>query len=235
MSKKGLDHLAKIRRLDGDGKSLRWKMYETEAPGKYINNIWGKQMSADDLHYIVETAESVIERCILMTTNPGDLVMDPTCGSGTTAYVAEKWGRRWITSDSSIVAITLARQRIITGIYEYYTLQNSNCGERSEPSNESSESDDISHGGDPSKGFIYKTADKISAKTLAYDERPPMIELVNKPLVDKTMKRVSSPFTVESHSPYRYVDPELFITKFKHTQHTHGQSCLLYTSPSPRD
>ena len=94
-----------------------------------MNNLWQAKMAPNDMHYVVETAESVIERCILMATDPGDLVLDPTCGSGTTAYVAEKWGRRWITTDCSTVAITHARQRILSGVFDYYVLQDSSLRE----------------------------------------------------------------------------------------------------------
>ena len=106
----GLDRLADLRRLTSTASgSLRWKQYEDEIPGRMINNLWAQQMSAADLHYVVETAESVIERCILMTTDPGDLVLDITCGGGTTAYVAERWGRRWITTDTSGIPLAITR------------------------------------------------------------------------------------------------------------------------------
>ena len=221
VSAEGLDRLAKMKRLDGDGQSLRWKRYEDEIPGKQINNIWGKRMSADDLHYVVETAESVIERCILMTTNPGDLVMDPTCGSGTTAFVAERWGRRWITSDSSIVAVTLARQRIVTGTYDYYVLRDSLEGSKtSESSDNILRSKDVNYKHDPSKGFVYETVNTVSAATLAYDREPIKVDLINRPLIDESTIRISSPFTVESHSPYRYVDPESFLFESKNNANT---------------
>lgn len=122
-----------MQRLDERGRltaasphtTLRWKRYEHEIPGTRLDNLWHRQMSASGLHYVVETAESVIQRCILMTTDPGDLVLDPTCGSGTTAYVAEQWGRRWITIDAGMAAVSLARQRISTGIFDAHLLQDS--------------------------------------------------------------------------------------------------------------
>src|SRR5437660_3761056 len=82
--------------------------------------------------YVVQTSTKVIERCLLMSTDPGDLVLDPTCGSGTTAYVAEQWGRRWITVDTSRVAIALARTRLMAGRYPYYLLADSPEGARKE-------------------------------------------------------------------------------------------------------
>ena len=99
VSMAGMDHLAELGRLDsaGPGSALMWKWYEEEVPGRRINNMWHRQRFASDKRYVVQTADSVIERCVLMATDPGDLVFDPTCGGATTAVAAEKWGRRWIT------------------------------------------------------------------------------------------------------------------------------------------
>ena len=122
----GLQRLADKNRLVArEGGRLRWKQYESELPGRKIHNVWSRLMSPSDLHYVVETAESVVERCILMSTDPGDLVLDITCGSGTTAFVAEQWGRRWITTDAAAVPIALARQRIAVGAFPYHLLQDS--------------------------------------------------------------------------------------------------------------
>lgn len=216
ISHDGLDRLEELGRLDGDGKSLHMKRYEDEIPGKTVGNLWHTQMSPSDLHYVVETDESVVERCMLMATDPGDLVYDPTCGSGTTAYVAERWGRRWITSDSSLVAVTLTRQRLLTGIFDYYILKDSLDGSRKEreldaESNpgqkQPADHNAASYGEDPAKGFVYRRVRTVSAATLAYDRGPTDTPLVNLPFTKKSVVRVSSPFTVESHSPYRYIDP----------------------------
>lgn len=221
VSHDGLNRLEELGRLDGDGKSLQMKRYENEIPGKTIDNLWHTQMSPSDLHYVVETDESVIERCMLMATDPGDLVYDPTCGSGTTAYVAEKWGRRWITSDSSLVAVTLTRQRLLTGIFDYYLLKDSLDGSRKErevdaknnPDQKQPPDDpDVSYGEDPMKGFVYERVKTVSASALAYDRGPTVTPLVNSPFIKKSIIRVSSPLTVESHSPYRYVDPRDALT-----------------------
>lgn len=216
VSHDGLDRLDELGRLDGDGRSLRMKLYEDEIPGKTIGNLWHTQMSPSDLHYVVETDEHVVERCMLMATDPGDLVYDPTCGSGTTAYVAEKWGRRWITSDSSLVAVTLTRQRLITGIFDYYILKDSLEGSRKERElatknnpdhKQPSDGDNTMYREDPAKGFVYKHVKTVSAATLAYDRGPTVTPLVNSPYIKKSVVRVSSPLTVESYSPYRYIDP----------------------------
>ncbi len=128
VSPDGMDRLAELNRLDSasPGSRLSWKWYEDEIPGRRIHNIWYRQMSTSDKRYVVQTADSVIERCILMSTDPGDLVFDPTCGSGTTAQVAEKWGRRWITADTSVVAVAVARQRFTTATHPFWTIAQPN-------------------------------------------------------------------------------------------------------------
>ncbi|MCY4187200.1 MAG: site-specific DNA-methyltransferase [Bryobacterales bacterium] len=180
VSKKGLDRLANLSRLEAlEGQtSLMWKKYEDEAPGRKINNIWPAPMSPTGKRYVVETATKVIQRCILMTTDPGDLVFDPTCGSGTTAYAAEQWGRRWITCDTSRVATALAKQRLMTAHFDYYDLARPDEGV----------------GG----GFRYRSVPKVSAKTLAYDEPPAEIVLYDQPHLDRSKSRVTGPFTVEA-------------------------------------
>ena len=130
VSHSGLDRLAELGRLDvpTSRESLSWKRYESEVPGRRINSIWPAPMSASNKRYVVETATKVVQRCMLMATDPGDLVFDPTCGSGTAAYVAEQWGRRWITCDTSRVATALAKQRLMTARFAYYDLAHSNEG-----------------------------------------------------------------------------------------------------------
>ena len=218
VSHDGLKRLAEKDRLHAaESGGLRWKRYENEVPGKRINNIWEKTMAAGDKHYIVETAESVIERCLLMTTDPGDLILDPTCGSGTTAFVAEKWGRRWITLDASKVGISLARQRLVTGVHKYHLLQDSREGEEEEhkkqlaikantPKPKIRPPDE--YGQNPAKGFVYERVPAVSAGILAYDQDAPATLLVNRSVQKRGVKRLSSAFTVESHSPHRVLRPE---------------------------
>ena len=131
-SEEGMNRLVKLNRLYPKGDNIFWKRYADEFGYVPMDNMWvdttatGTRKSAGDKKvYIVQTMTKVIARCILMTTDPGDLVLDPTCGSGTTAYVAENWGRRWITIDTSRVAISLARQRLLTGSFDYYELKDS--------------------------------------------------------------------------------------------------------------
>lgn len=184
ISKEGMDRLAEMGRLDAlDGQSsLRWKKYEGEVPGRRINNIWPVQMYPSEKKYVVETATKAIQRCILMTTDPGDLVVDITCGSGTTAFVAEQWGRRWITCDTSRVALTLAKQRLMTATFDYYQLAYPDEGIGS--------------------GLQYKTVDKVSPIILANGERHKEI-LYDQPLKERGKARITGPFTVEAvPAPY---------------------------------
>jgi very-short-patch-repair endonuclease/DNA modification methylase len=121
----GLKRLAQASRLIGVGRTLAYKRYADDFPVVNLTCVWEDTLQstfAIENVYVVQTAAKVIERCLLMTTDPGDLVFDPTCGSGTTAYVAEQWGRRWITCDTSRVALTLARQRLMTAVFDYYEL-----------------------------------------------------------------------------------------------------------------
>ena len=176
----GLDKLASLGRLEAQEgqKQLMWKKYEDEVPGRRIHNIWPAQMSPTGKRYVVETATKVIQRCILMTTDPGDLVFDPTCGSGTTAYVAEQWGRRWITCDTSRVATALAKQRLMTAKFDYHFLARPKEG--------------------VAGGFQYNRVPRVSAKTLAYDEPPAEVVLYDQPQQDRSKARVTGPFTVEA-------------------------------------
>ena len=124
----GLDRLAKSERLfDAGGASLGGVVYWTDRRSVPISNVWVDTKGEEDPVYAVQTAWKVVQRCMLMTTDPGDLVLDPTCGSGTTAYVAEHWGRRWITIDTSRVALTLAKHRLMTANFDYYRLRELNA------------------------------------------------------------------------------------------------------------
>ena len=218
ISHDGLNKLAADNRLSPIGDSLRWKLYEDEIPGRKINNLWSTPMSPTDMHYVVETAESVIERCILMTTDPGDLVLDPTCGSGTTSAVAEKWGRRWITIDTSTIPVALCRQRIISAINDWYLTLDTREGQQEEIRLVGDAKTDIIPEksledvaeGDPSSGFVYERIKYVSAASLAYGTHNTTI-LVNKPLLKKGLKRISSPFTVESLSPVHYFDTDVTL------------------------
>lgn len=163
----GMLRLEKSKRLMGQGKTLCFIRFLDDFPVKPFNNLWDDTRQSgfgDSKTYVVQTAEKVIERCMLMTSKPGDLVLDPTCGSGTSAFVAEKLGRRWITCDTSRVAVTLAKQRLATASFDYFELKYPHEGLRG--------------------GFIYKTVPHVMLKSIAnnseideiYDSLHPAIE-----------------------------------------------------------
>ena len=180
ISREGMDRLAELGRLEAlEGQSsLMWKRYEDEVPGRRITNIWAAPMFPKDKRYVVQTDMKAIRRCMLMTTDPGDLVLDPTCGSGTTAHVAEQWGRRWITCDTSRVALAIARQRLLTAHYDYYALAHPDEG--------------------VGAGFRYRSVATVSARTLGYDEPPNETMLYDQPVIDQAKARVTGPVTVEA-------------------------------------
>ena len=211
VSVEGLGHLANLGRLGAANAEspLRWKRYEDEIPGRRMHNVWHK-MAASDKRYVVQTADQVIGRCILMSTNPGDLVFDPTCGGATTALVAERWGRRWITCDTSPIAVSIARQRLATAIFDYWTLADSEDGARQEAEITDQDQALPPEGGwgeDPAEGFVCERVPRVSAKVLAYDENPDPIMLVDKPRKKRGVIRVASPLTVESEQPWATVVP----------------------------
>ena len=130
-NEEGMKRLIAANRIMGVKNTLTYVRYADDFPVVSLSNFWEDTQEstfAVDKKYVVQTATKVIQRCLLMTTDPGDLVLDITCGSGTTAYVAEQWGRRWITCDTSRVAITLAKQRLMTATFDYYKLLYSWCG-----------------------------------------------------------------------------------------------------------
>jgi adenine-specific DNA-methyltransferase len=174
----GLDRLAKAARLFTSEKQLRFKRYAADFGYSPITNLWDEFGGVSNPIYVVQTTDKAIQRCVLMTTDPGDLVLDITCGSGTTACVAEQWGRRWITCDTSRVALTLAKQRLMTAVFDYYQLAREAEGVDS--------------------GFNYEIAKHITSSTVANNEPPEPETLYDQPLVDNSKVRVTGPFTVEA-------------------------------------
>lgn len=178
----GMKKLAQLKRIHVAQNSIRYMRFHDDFPYRPINNVWLNVNTGnflDEKQYVVQTTTKVLQRCILMTTDPGDLVLDPTCGSGTTAFVAEQFGRRWITIDTSRIALNIAKQRLMTAVFPYYKLYDET-------------SDDIR------QGFIYKTVPHITLKSLANDEPPATETLYDKPEIDNKKLRVSGPFTVET-------------------------------------
>ncbi len=174
----GMENLHKSNRLYATSTALTYVLYFDDYPVSRLTNFWTDTEGAYRATYVVQTSEKVIQRCLLMTTDPGDLVFDPTCGSGTTAYVAEQWGRRWITCDTSRVALTLAKQRLMTAVFDYYELAHPQEGVGS--------------------GFNYETVPHVTLKSIANNEPPDTETLYDRAVVDHQRRRVSGPFTVEA-------------------------------------
>lgn len=169
-SRAGMPRLALARRLVGIGQRIRYRRYADDFPVVTFANVWDDTLIsgyADAKTYVVQTAPKVIERCILMTTDPGDLVLDPTCGSGTTAYVAEQWGRRWITIDTSRVALALTRARIMGARYPWYLLADSRDGQLKEAEVTRQVPRDTPTYGRIRQGFVYKRVPHIMLKDIA--------------------------------------------------------------------
>lgn len=166
-TKEGLMQIQKSNRIESEGNRLCYVLYADEGESSQMTAPWSDTVGADNKQYVVQTNTEVIKRCILMTTDPGDLVLDPTCGSGTTATVAEQWGRRWITIDTSRVALALARARIMGARYPYYILADSRDGQlkeaeitRKAPSSQPTRNS-INH------GFVYERVPHITLKSIA--------------------------------------------------------------------
>lgn len=182
-SKEGIQRLLELRRIDTSDKGgIGYVRYYDDFSMIPLTNLWtdtvGQNQYGGEKKYVVQTAITAIQRCLLMTTDPGDLVLDITCGSGTTAYVAEQWGRRWITCDTSRVAITLTKQRIMAACYDYYKLLHPELG--------------------ITGGLEYEVCPHVMLKTLANDDETVKEYLIDRPIIDKTKIRVSGPFTVEA-------------------------------------
>jgi adenine-specific DNA-methyltransferase len=194
-TRQGIERLEIARRLQAQGTTVRYVLFFDDYPVSRLTNLWTDLAGAPDKVYVVQTNPKVVQRCLLMTTDPGDLVFDPTSGSGTTAFVAEQWGRRWITCDTSRVAITVAKQRLMSSVYEYYELAHRDEGIGS--------------------GFRYKTVPHITMGSIA---NSPEIQkgmtrqqidaaiarnaeqeiLYDQPVIDKATVRVTGPFTMEA-------------------------------------
>jgi len=220
----GMARLLAARRVQAQRNTLRYVRYFDDFPAFPINNVWsdlgGVQSRTDPKIFVVQTATTAVERCLLMTTDPGDLVLDPTCGSGTTAYVAEHWGRRWITVDTSRVALALARQRLMGARFPWYLLADSLEGRKKESELSALPLPPADVTGDIRHGFVYERVQHVSLKSIAnnpdiregmeYGEIDVAIRryaeyelLYDSPCEEPRKIRVSGPLTVESLSPHR--------------------------------
>lgn len=189
-NRQGMEKLTQENRLYATKNALRYKLYFDDYPVQSLTNIWTDSVGVSGKVYVVQTDAKVVARCMLMSSDPGDLVLDITCGSGTTASVAEQWGRRWITVDTSRVPIALARQRLLTTTYPWYRLKSP------------------SHG--PAGGFIYERKKNrkgedvgglvphVTLGSITNNQEPELVTVVDRPEIASGVTRVSSPFTVEA-------------------------------------
>ena len=179
----GFKNLIDANRIFSAGDNLYYKLYHEDYPVSTLTSLWSDMSGPKDIKYVVQTLDTVVQRCMLMVTDPGDLVFDPTCGSGTTAFVAEQWGRRWITCDTSRVAITLAKVRLMSSNFDYYKLAQKNEG--------------------VSSGFDYNKVPHITLGSIANGELTAEEVLYDDPKIEKSKTRVTGPFTVEAvPAPY---------------------------------
>lgn len=177
----GLDRLCRAGRLAAGGKTVSYKRYFEDYAAKAMTSVWmdtGLSGFASDKTFIVQTQPEVVARCLLMSTDPGDLVLDPTCGSATTAYVAEQWGRRWITVDTSRVALALARTRLMAARYPWYLLADSREGRAMEADLQKRPLPDTPVHNDIRQGFVYERVPHITLKSIA-----------NNPLIDEIWEK----------------------------------------------
>ena len=192
----GLQRLADAGRIHVAANSIQYRRFATDFPYKERGNLWTDTLTGsftDEKMYVVQTNPKVVERCLLMTSDPGDLVFDPTCGSGTTAYCAEKWGRRWITADTSRVPLALARQRLLTSTFDFYQLKEPERG--------------------PAGGFEYRRRQNrkggeiggivphVTLESIANEEPAKEEVLFDRPEKDESVTRVSGPFCMEATIP----------------------------------
>ncbi|TPJ90599.1 site-specific DNA-methyltransferase [Mesorhizobium sp. B2-5-13] len=189
-NRQGMRKLAQENRLYATKNALRYKLYFDDYPVQSLTNIWTDSVGVSGKVYVVQTDSKVVARCMLMSSDPGDLVLDITCGSGTTAYVAEQWGRRWITVDTSRVPISLARQRLLTSTFPWYKLKTPAQG--------------------PAAGFVYERKKNrkgedvgglvphVTLGSITNNEEPELVTVVDRPEIASGVTRVTGPFTVEA-------------------------------------
>jgi adenine-specific DNA-methyltransferase len=177
-SKEDIQKLIALKRIEPFGSALKFIRYLDDFPYKEMDTLWDGIGGASSMVYVVQTNEEVIKRCILMTSNAGEIVFDPTCGGGTTAVAAERLGRKWITCDTSRVALNLARKRIMTEVYDYYKLQNPDEG--------------------LSGGLLYKEVERLTPSLIAKGHSGKKETIYLEPQKDSSIKRVTGPFTIEA-------------------------------------
>jgi adenine-specific DNA-methyltransferase len=208
-TKEGLDGLAARRRLQASGNTLTYVRFLDDFPLQPLTAWWDDTATGgyvEPKFYAVQTNSKVVSRCLLMTTKPGDIVLDPTCGSGTTATCAERLGRRWITCDTSRVALNVARQRLLSSTFDHFRVRN----------------------GVVSGGFVYKTVPRVTLKSAAYGLEPERVEIVDRPEIDPGVVRICGPFEVMSIGRYSIEDWKGYVLESGKLANYIDVICRLY-------
>jgi len=205
-NRKGMDRLLLANRVEATGNSLAYVRYLDDFQAVEVNNLWddvgGVQSRSDPKVYVVQTPTTLVHRCMLMATDPGDLVLDPTCGSGTTAYAAEQWGRRWITIDTSRVALALARARIMGARYPYYLLADSTDGQAKLAEVERREPSSALTYGDIRQGFVYERVPHITLRDIVNNAEIDVIWERMQPAVEDALADLNQALREESPAPF---------------------------------
>jgi adenine-specific DNA-methyltransferase len=188
-NKEGMQKLISLNRIFAPANNPTYVVYHEDYPVQPLNNFWYDTHGATDIQYVCQTSTKPIQRCMLMCTDPGDLVLDPTCGSGTTAYVAEQWGRRWISIDTSRIAVNIAKKRLTTAVFPYYELFDKEKG-------------------NIRQGFVFKSVPHITMGSFTNETSPDEEILYDQPIENKKKIRVSGPFTVETLQSFNVINPD---------------------------
>ncbi|MEX0955032.1 MAG: site-specific DNA-methyltransferase [Rhizobiaceae bacterium] len=204
----GLERLRRANRIGARKTTIAYVRFIDDFAAFPVSNIWSDVAGAAGIIYVVQTSASIMERCLLMTTDPGDLVLDPTCGSGTTAFVAEKWGRRWITCDTSRVAITLAKQRLMTASFDYYALRYSQEGLMG--------------------GFDYETVPHITLKSIANNPDIDTIHAEDHPKIEAALADLNA---VLAATPPKPLNPAQGVRKGKPVDFAKGEGLHEWEVP----
>ena len=190
-SKVGFQRLAAASRVTADNTALRSIYYHDDYPASELDSTWIDTGPEVAKSYVVQTSTHIIQRCILMTTDPGDIVLDPTCGSGTTAFVSEQWGRRWITIDTSRVALALARARLMGAHYEYYLLADSLDGQLKEAEISGRPPSTSTTHGSIHQGFVYQRVPHVTLQSIANNAEIDVILEHTQPAVDAALSELN--------------------------------------------
>ncbi len=234
----GIQSVIDAKRVEATDNHIRFITYFDDFPYRALTNLWSGFGGAASPVYVVQTNRTIVERCILMTTDPGDLVLDPTCGSGTTAFVAEQWGRRWITIDTSRIALNIAKTRLMTATFPFYTLYDTEEGDRAvvEKKGKPGKHDALKdrdpkqplRGHNVRYGFVYKKVPHVTLASIANNEPPDEETLYDQPLEDKKRLRVAGPFTVETLQSYEPISPEELARQREHVEELAAFEDLIF-------